>query len=426
VPGKREVSPLHAELESFGRRARRLTADRLQDQKFLGVLVALFGQEALVDADQRQILAERVERAILAIIAGINDREDRRIAEIVFAAKPEFYDLNVTERQSKSEELGGPIRELFKTRRARIVGDVTFALKRTFNSQTTTSYDVALSQQARPTARQLYRYAQQALICIEAFDLCQKYATRLETIFARARAAQVDVRDARHAWLVKYLKDGERVRLVSRSRDSWSDRGIWALAYFHRYLRALLQDHTGRDYLRETLPVRCWDDIHLTAVLLPNEVDTLLSVLEEHQIETAGDFVDNLCEDAQGRSAHEHWLEYISNGILITPASRQVVQLLKLCVSLQHIFPDETVDPPGIDFEIAVEAIITQGAEEMWATHSGDTSDISGLINEAFDYKPPRYFLSWDREWSEQDGENDGGDVWSEKLPVLDVFDLFD
>src|SRR5680860_202843 len=117
MPGRRQKSQLHAELESFRRRARRLTADRLKECP--GVLAALFGEEALVDADEKQILAERVERAILEIIAGINHRDDRRIAEVVFAAKPEYYDLTVTQRLRECGKRGD-ISERFKTNRARI------------------------------------------------------------------------------------------------------------------------------------------------------------------------------------------------------------------------------------------------------------------------------------------------------------------
>ena len=156
MPSKPEVSPLHKQLDSFGRRGRRLTAAKLQ--RYPGVLVALFGQEALADADAEQILAERVERAILAIIAGINDERDRRIAEAVFCAKPEFYGLNVDARQRKIKDMGGgDLRERYKTQRARIVSDVADALQRMCGPQKAADRDALLSPDARRAARQLYR-----------------------------------------------------------------------------------------------------------------------------------------------------------------------------------------------------------------------------------------------------------------------------
>src|SRR5665811_523711 len=232
VSGKQEVSQLHEALAIFGRRGRGLTAARLQS--YPSVLVALFGEDALVDAGERQILAERTESALLGIIAGIGDATDRRIAEAVFAAKSEFYDLNVARRQGYIEAVDGvAIRELYKTRRARIVEDVAAALQGVFGAQKTVDHGVLLSPEARRAARQLYRYAQQALVRVEAFELCGRYAQRLQAAFSKARRVQVDLKNIPHGWLWKYSDDGQTVRLIPTSRSYQSDEGLWAVSYTH-------------------------------------------------------------------------------------------------------------------------------------------------------------------------------------------------
>ena len=427
MPGKREVSPLHAELESFGRRARRLTADRLQT--YPGVLAALFGEEALVDADQRQILAERVERAILAIIAGINDREDRRIAEAVFAAKPEFYDLNVTERQSKSEELDGPIRELYKTRRARIVGDVAAALQRMFCGQKVADHDALLSPEARRAARQLYRYAQQALVRVEAYDLCNRFARGLRGNFRCAHAAHVDLKYIAHGWLGEYGKGAYGFRLAPTTRGLESDPALWALAYCYRYLRTLLRDPTGRDYLRENLPTECWRSIQLGAPFQSGEVDKMLSVLAEGQIDDAYAFVDNLCQDDQGCSIHEKWLELLTtersvsenwgksaDARELTAGERGmlVFDLLMLCIALQTVFPKETLTMPEEESRLAIAMIIGQGlVESQEPEEEYDIEKESELVDHLLRLRPPMYVY--------------GGDdfVWSPEIPDHDPWAEF-
>lgn len=402
MPGKREVSPLHAELESFGRRARRLTADRLQNQEFRGVLVALFGQAALVDADQRQILAERVERAILAIIAGINDREDRRIAEIVFAAKPEFYDLNVTERQSKSEEVDGPIRELFKTRRARIVGDVAAALQRMFCSQKAADHDALLSPEARRAARQLYRYAQQALVRVEAYDLCVEFASGLRGNLLMAQHVHVDLKHMQHGWLGTYFKDVENIRLAT-TPSTESIPALWALAYYYRYLRTLLRDPTGRDYLRENLPTECWLLIQAGAPFEPNEVDAMLLVLAKARFDDAYVFADNLNQDSQGNSVYKKWEELLTteeasrpeaDAVQLTASDRGelVWVLLMLCIALQDVFPKDTLISAGETSRVAISAILEQGlwdCQDHGEAYDDDKEE--ELVEHLINLRPPRY-----------------------------------
>jgi|GEM_PF-4776967 len=408
VSGKQEVSQLHEALAIFGRRGRGLTAARLQS--YPSVLVALFGEDALVDAGERQILAERTESALLGIIAGIGDATDRRIAEAVFAAKSEFYDLNVARRQGYIEAVDGvAIRELYKTRRARIVEDVAAALQGVFGAQKTVDHGVLLSPEARRAARQLYRYAQQALVRVEAFELCGRYAQRLQAAFSKARRVQVDLKNIPHGWLWKYSDDGQTVRLIPTSRSYQSDEGLWALAYHYRYLRMLLRDHTGRDYLRENLPSETWESVQLRPTFRPDEIDKMLSVLAESQIDSADVFVDNLCQDSQGLAINEEW-----RILLALPRVSIVARdLLLPCISLQRVFPEETLVAPGSYFDSVVRSIIWRGVEELGARLSSlEGEDFVGqceLVRDVLKYAPPMYEQY-------EDGERLREHVWSDEL----------
>lgn len=428
MPSKPEVSPLHKQLDSFGRRGRRLTAAKLK--RYPGVLVALFGQEALADADAEQILAERVERAILAIIAGINDERDRRIAEAVFCAKPEFYDLNVDARQRKIKDMGGgDLRERYKTQRARIVSDVAAALQRMCGAQKVADHDALLSPEARRAARQLYRYAQQALVVVDAYDLCVEFAAGVGQYLRWARAGGCNLAKLPRGWLGAYCNDDENLRLVPATTTPEADSALWAYAYCHRYLRTLLQDPTGRDYLRENLPLECWRSVQLGAPFESDEVDKMLSVLAESQFDDAYTFADNLCQDSQGRIVEEKWRKLLTTGMLerenwgkgadtrlpsISDPSQLGFDLLMLCIALQHVFPEETLTTMDEDFRLAVGMIILLGLFELGVPDGHDERKReSKLVDDILKYRPLRYYLAeeGDAVW---DNDHPKHDPWAE------------
>ena len=423
MPQRQEVSRLQRELESFARRRNELTAARFQSPP-AGVLSALFGDEALADPAEKQVLAERVVNALLDIIASIENEKDRRIAEAIFIAKPEFYGKNVTERQTYIEEHDYPIKELYKNRRPTIVADVVYALEQTFSGTRTVVRDVVLSSTARRAARQLYRYAQRALIPLEAFDLCTNCAVRLLVIFAEARLAQVNPEDLTHGWLAKYGNKGEDVRLVPASRTDESDQGLWALAYVYRYLRRLLQDRAGRVYVRESLPPESWESIQLRPAFAPDETDKMLSVLEEGQLDSPKVFVNDLCKDSQGGAIHEHWLKLLAaqsvapSGDEFAALAREetVRDLLMLCIALQDVFPEETLVAPGEDFLSAVPSIIYHVAEELGVSVDGgdETAAVSALWDAILKYSPPRYVV-------EEGGQN-REQVWNDRPSIPGVW----
>ncbi len=91
----------------------------------------------LSDPGYREQLARRVVTVLRSLITAIADPVDRRIAEAVLAATPEFYDKTVEQRRAfvREHDLGFTD-EQFKTRRARVVGDLAADLTAAFRNHT--------------------------------------------------------------------------------------------------------------------------------------------------------------------------------------------------------------------------------------------------------------------------------------------------
>lgn len=248
---------------------------------------------------------------------------------------------------------------------------------------------------------QIYRYAQRALVPLEAFNLCTNYAVRLLVAFAKADLAQEDPKSLPHGWLAEYSNKGKAIQLVPASRTDASDQGLWALAYFYVYLRTLLRDRNGRAVMREQLPPERWEGIQRPAFGL-DETKKMLSVLEGLHLDSPKTFVDELCKDVEGRAIHEKWLKLLAaqsiapdgDTFAARARSEAIGDLLQLCLLLQGTFSDETLPAPGEDFEEAVSSIIWQRAEELGVSIDGEGDDVAGvskLIDGVLEYSPPRY-----------------------------------
>jgi len=404
MASKQKVSTLQAELESFGRCARALTASRLQS--YPGVLKALFGEDALADPDERQRLADLVESALLKIIADMPDRTDRLVAEVVFAAKEALYDKGVYERQCYVKYHDKiDIMAQYYSRREKIVPDVAAALQGKIRAEKRTVNGVVLSPEAHRAARQLYRYAQQALIVVDAFDLCGDLAQSLRVQFKKARRDGTKLESIRHGWLGQHTDEGgsTRFRLAPTTRCPMSDLGLWAYVYFRRYLRVLLADRTGRDYLRENLPnlpADSWHDIQKGAPFQAAEVDQLLAVLAGTQFDDHFGFADDLCRDFQGQVIYDKWMKFLATREWPPqqPSSSDPFgtrkYLLILCMSLQGVFPDET-RYPGEEFPMVMRAVILDGLRESIGVDVeldlADYKRVHPLADDLIECRPPRY-----------------------------------
>ena len=418
MSGKRKVNDLQTALELFARHANGLTAENLEI--FPGILEALFDEDALADPGERLRLAERVLQTIVGAINDCKLARDRHVGNALFAIDEDLHDKGVLTRVNEVHVA----HRTYYDRRKVLLSRVARELRKEFSRREIPVSGVVLSPEAHRAARQLYRYAQQALVLVEAFGLCTDYAVKLLVAFAEARVAQADPEDLPHGWLAKYGNKGEDVRLVPASRTDESDQGLWALAYVYRYLRRLLQDRAGRVYVRESLPPESWESIQLRPAFAPDETDKMLSVLEEGQLDSPKVFVNDLCKDSQGGAIHEHWLKLLAaqsvapSGDEFAALAREetVRDLLMLCIALQDVFPEETLLAPGEDFESTVPSIIYQVAEELGASvdGGGETAAVSALWDAILKYSPPRYVV-------EEGGQN-REQVWNDRPSIPGVW----
>jgi len=332
VSNRRQIGPLYAALESFGRRGRRLDTARLET--FPETLVALFGEGAIADPSERHIVAGRVESTLRRIVAAIEEPVDRRIAEAVFATEPEFYDKTVTKRQEYvySHDFGFTY-EQFKIHRARIIGDVAASLQRALGPQGISKLDL-LSPEARRAARQLYWYLQETLLYVESF--------------------------AHVARIIDNLHVGgdyqSKARSVIASRSVHSDAALWAFAHCFEYLRTLERDDTGRDFLREHLPVLWWRH-ELNTPFVDYETAEIRTTLAETVVDEAYPFVEAVLRGNHGPSAHKRWLQLLSapparddeeeatDGRFRNDLVRALIAVVRI---LERVFPEETRPPAEV------------------------------------------------------------------------------
>lgn len=433
MPSSPDVNKLHTALDSYGVKAKRLDAALLEFYK--DVPIALFGEEAWADVSQRQIMSERTEEALRHIIEDMPEA-DRLIAEVIWATRQEFYGQTVTTRLR-----GLHIDNRFKERRPIIVKLVTAELWRKLGPGAPRDQDVLLSPKARRAARQLYRYAQKALVAVEAFDLCIDFAKGIQGKFRWARYMQVDLKYIAHGWLGAYERDGESFRLAPISRCAESDSALWALAYCHRYLRALLGDQTGRDYLRENVSTGRWLRIQVGIPFRPDEIDKMLLVLARVDIDDSSLFVDDLREDNQGRIIHELWLELLTTEVYehsneeeadpcrltMSDRSRIASDLLEFCMILQHISPEETIYSLHDASWSAIYSIIYGGLLES-GTSDVDYEQLDKLVDDLLWRRPPRYLkgepLTWPLPASYFSGQK-GQTPWNDDRPEHDPWAEF-
>ncbi len=100
------------------------------------VLQQLGDKARLADANYREQLARRVVAILRLLIDGMTDPVNRRVAEAALAAKPEFYDKTVDQRRAYVREHDfGFTDDQFKTRRARVISDLSAGLADAFRAQ---------------------------------------------------------------------------------------------------------------------------------------------------------------------------------------------------------------------------------------------------------------------------------------------------
>lgn len=288
---KREASSLYKALESFGRRSKRLSPARLE--YYPEVLIALFGQDAVASTADRHSAAERTDHALREIVAAIQDPTDRRIADALLAVSPEFWDMNVTERQEYVENEEQPLfsRELYKTQRARVLGDVVSALPGAVGLHEEATTRPVLSPEARNAAEHLYRYLQDAILRIDAYDFCAHASQQLDA----------DNRFSSGVWL------------VSTRRDHLFDEALWLYVYARSYFNECLRHPTSRSFLRERLADEWWRGVRFNIPYTRPEAEALFQALAAASFDDPSSFGDELCKSEMGSVLYERWMRLLGS-----------------------------------------------------------------------------------------------------------------
>ena len=321
--------------------------------------------------------------------------------------------------------------------------EVPLPTSRSYADALAADEDAQLSLEARRSARQLYRYAQRVLVTVDAFDLCHEFAEGIRGNLYWARMMKCNLERITHGWLGAYERDGESFRLAPTSREAESDSALRSLAYCYRYLRALLSDETGRDYVRENVPNACWLRLQLGDPFLPSEIDTMLSVLGEVEIDEASLFVDDLRHDAQGRDIHELWLELLTTAawgdidlesddpsrLTRSDRGRLASDLLKLCMILQHLSPELTIHSLHDSSRSAIDSVIWSGLLESGVSiDEVDYEQVEKLVDDLLWRRPPRYLkaepLTWPLPASYFTGQK-GQTPWNDDSPEHDPWAEF-
>jgi len=338
---RHETSSLRAALESFGRRAKRLSAARLEHHP--EVLIELFGKDLVASVEDRRDAAQMTEHALRAIITSIPNPTDRRIADAIFAMSPEFWDMNITERQEYVDNEERPLftRELYKTQRARILSDIASALPDAVGLSAGTPAGVVLSIEARHAADQLYRYLQYSVLSMDAYDFCANAIQEVEAV----------------------NKYSGKARFVATRRDPIFDEALWLYAYSHHYFNECLRQPTSRSFLRERLPYDWWRGTRFNVPFTLDDRELLLDALVAAPLDDPRSFGDELSKTEGGRILYSRWMcilgttepndwtNLISKFIAPTSLERHLlIEAMKLlCAVLQPEFPAKTLSRARVE-----------------------------------------------------------------------------
>lgn len=339
-------TPLVQALERFGRQAACLRAAKLESMPDL--LVVLFGEDVLGDGELLHARAVEVEQSLLAIVAGIPDLTDRRIAEAVLAANEEFYQQNTTQRLQTLQTANGISTDVFWTRRPVVVREIAAELKNLCGAEAAAG--VPLSDQAQRLLAQLYRYAQETAVKLEAFTDVGRLA---ELGLGADEGEPPSLED---------LSSGDRFvdeffDLLIKMDGPFADMAFWSYAYCHRYLVEASREPSARFFLRENLPTEWWIGLRLDIPFGKQEIVQVLEALSASESDDPAEFVALLCQDDVGEELHERWVtlltskqrlpEYGEPARYKLPAVENRTYLTgaltELCRVLQVRFPEQTM-----------------------------------------------------------------------------------
>jgi tetratricopeptide (TPR) repeat protein len=390
--GKQPKTALVTALEQFGRR-REVCLATAKLETFPEVLTTLFGDDIQEDSDLLHQKAVEVEQALLEIISRLRDDTDRRIAQAVLAAHPDFHSKNTSDR-IKVLVAEGISSDVYWTRRPALIREISADLQERVAPQSAVEVGPPLSEESLRKLGQLYRYAQDAAVKLEAFS-ASAFMVRSESPSsenasdaAGTAAGELDTGDE---FTDKFLD------LISQTDRPFADWALWCFAYCHKYLQELMRDRGARDYLRESLPTDWLVGGTISIPFATSEIDLIVETLSTAPNDGPLEFVDALCQSEQGKSLYGRWDALLHSADWHRRYSEQqslqptapnrdslLAAMVGLCRALQARLPDQTLSAQAAahDYSTALlsialtrarnSAMSTDGSSELRPTSLPD------------------------------------------------------
>lgn len=370
----RNLGSLEQELLSFGVRGRELSAARLKALPEL--LYVLYGQDNIADSDAALAAADHVAATMAGYIEALRNPTEKRVAQAIWASTPDFQGRSIEVRQHTLRNFGvGPT--LYRELRKRLTHELADELRRSLSPSD--EHSPRLSPATVPKVRQLYRYAQESLLFVEAYDTVAKAARELEP-------GRVTT---------------ELVLANAGGRTTYSELSLWAHAMCLHFFRAVVAQPSGRNFLKMGLPPAWW----VTKLSLPfGESDQTLIEEALADTEDAYGFFVALSELEDDRGIVERWFRLLSNpsrgssDVDLGSDDREDVRtrLVVLCQFLESVFPSET--RPVLEAMQRYDAIlfhlldpvprIAEGVEDAeYASH------VRAVVDQAMSCRPDRYLF---------------------------------
>lgn len=234
--------------------------------------------------------------------------------------------------------------------------------------------------------RQLYRYAQETVLLVEAHDqLCE-------------RKRSLTDRGNKYALQIESFPISYRL---------YADTALWAYAYFRLYFGRVMSDPSGREFLREHLSMEWWRYTRARACLNEDQARRLVDELAELERDEPLELSGNLHRDPLGEAIHTRWLSLMSTidsggasdasgqiAVSWTHRDQLIRDLLALCAQLQLAFPETTLDASHAEarFESAITCMGAAGLLECHVSRDdADGEAAFALMEKTFEGRPRRY-----------------------------------
>lgn len=315
----RSLGSLEQELLSFGVRGRQLSPARLQALPEL--LYVLYGQETLADPDAESAAASHVAATMSGYIDSLQDPTEKRVAQAIWGSTVDFQGKSMEFRQHALRKFGvGPT--LYRELRRRLAHSLADELRRSLLPPD--EHSPRLSPDTVAKTRQLYRYAQESLLFLEAYDRMASAARQLEA----GRSTT------------------ELVLASIGGHTTYSELSLWAHAMCLHFFHAVVAETDGRGLLRLGLPPAWW----VMKLSWPfSDSDRALIEQALADSEDAHEFFVSLRELEDEAGIVKRWFQLLgnpsggTNDLDLGSDDREDVRtrLVVLCQFLESVFPLE-------------------------------------------------------------------------------------